>query len=156
VVIRERQKDGGECVPAPPLFLAPPLSFLRLRIDALPKVFAPFARDLPSLGERHGGVVAYPAWHRVRASRKAGDEHKRALIFLRAALRHADAKTGNLGVMEDDALAGFGRLDCLQESVGKISFRDHRGPPDQSSRARLGQQRDNKNWWQRVISPEST
>jgi len=106
VVIRESQKDGGESVRAPPLFLASLFSFLRLWIDASPKVFAPFARELPSLGERHGGVVANPARNRVRASRKAGDEHKSALIFVRAALGHADAKTGDLGIMEDDALAG--------------------------------------------------
>jgi hypothetical protein len=87
-------RKTAESVLAPPLFLAPSFSFLRLRVDAFPKVFAPFTRDLPNLGERHGGVVANPAWHRVRASRKAGDKHKRALIFLRAVLGHADAKSG--------------------------------------------------------------
>ena len=129
MIIRERQKDCGECVPAAPLFLTPPFSFLRLRIDALPKVVAPFTGYLSGLGERHGWVVADPARHRVRASQKTGDKHKRPLVFLRAALGYTDAKTGDLGVMEDDALAGFSRLDRLQEPVGKISFRGHSKTP---------------------------
>jgi hypothetical protein len=98
MILREGGKDGGKSLCPLAILLAPTFCLFGLGIDALANIFPPFAGDLPGLGEGHSRIAADPT--RRRTAWEACNEHEGTLVILGAVIGDADAKPGNLCVID--------------------------------------------------------